>query len=130
MLTDSISDMLTRIRNAALARHERTEIPFSNLKVRMAEILRDEGFITGFEAQPGARTFSVELKYQGRDRLSAIAGLRRRSRPGRRVYVGCDAIPKVYNGVGVAILSTSHGLLTDRAAREKRLGGELLCEVW
>ncbi len=130
MQTDPIADMLTRIRNAALARHERTEIPLSKLKVRIAEILRDEGSVQGSPADEGAKTISAQLKYHGRDRHSAIAGFRRRSRPGRRLYVGVDEIPKVHNGVGISILSTSHGLMTDRAAREKRFGGELLCEVW
>jgi small subunit ribosomal protein S8 len=130
MLTDPIADMLARIRNAIMARHERTEIPLSKLKVRLAEILRDEGYIAAYSVDEGARTISIQLKYGGRDRKSAIAGLRRCSRPGRRVYVPCDRIPKVQNGIGVAILSTSRGILTDRSAREQRVGGELLCEVW
>lgn len=130
MMTDPIADMLARIRNASLARHERTEIPLSKLKVRIAEILRDEGYIAGFTVDEGARTIAVQLKYHGRDRRSAIAGLRRVSRPGRRRYVSVDEIPKVQNGVGIAVLSTSRGVLTDRAAREQRVGGELICEVW
>lgn len=130
MMTDPIADMLARIRNASLARHERTEIPLSKLKVRLAEILRDEGYVLSFTTDEGARTISVALKYHGRDRDSAIVGIRRKSRPGRRVYIGVEEIPKVHNGTGIAILSTSHGIMTDRAAREKRVGGELLCEVW
>jgi small subunit ribosomal protein S8 len=130
MMTDPISDMLARIRNASLARHERTDIPLSHIKVRIAEILRDEGFIVGYSTDEGARTLSVQLKYNGRDRNSAIVGMRRRSRPGRRLYVPVEKIPKVYNGYGIAILSTSQGLFTDRTARERRVGGELLCEVW
>jgi small subunit ribosomal protein S8 len=130
MMTDPIADMLARIRNASLARHERTEIPLSKLKVRLAEILRDEGYVQGFTTDEGARTISVQLKYHGRDRDSAIVGIRRKSRPGRRLYIAVEEIPKVHNGTGIAILSTSHGIMTDRSAREKRVGGELLCEVW
>ena len=130
MMTDPIADMLARIRNASLSRHERTEVPLSKLKVHVAEILRDEGFVLGFSVDEGARTMSIQLKYHGRDRHSAIAGIRRASRPGRRVYVGHGEIPKVQNGTGIAILSTSQGVMTDRSAREKRVGGEVLCEVW
>jgi len=130
MMTDPIADMLARIRNASMARHERTEVPLSKLKVHVAEILRDEGYVGQFSVDEGARTISIQLKYHGRDRDSAIAGIRRTSRPGRRVYVSHDEIPKVQNGTGISILSTSHGLMTDRTAREKRVGGELLCEVW
>jgi small subunit ribosomal protein S8 len=130
MMTDPIADMLARLRNAALAKHERTEIPLSKLKLRMAEILREEGYVSDVSSDESSRTISVKLKYNGRDRESAIVGIRRRSRPGRRLYVSVDEIPKVQNGIGIAILSTSYGLVTDRAAREKRIGGELLCEVW
>ena len=130
MMTDPIADMLARIRNASLSRHERTEIPLSKLKVQLAEILKVEGYIAGYSSDEGARSISVQLKYHGRDRDSAIAGMRRVSRPGRRLYVSCDEIPKVQNGVGIAILSTSQGILTDKTARERRIGGELLCEVW
>jgi small subunit ribosomal protein S8 len=130
MMTDPIADMLARIRNASLSRHERTEIPLSKLKVQLAEILKAEGYIAGYSSDEGARSISVQLKYHGRDRDSAIAGMRRVSRPGRRLYVSCDEIPKVQNGVGIAILSTSQGILTDKTARERRIGGELLCEVW
>lgn len=130
MMTDPIADMLARVRNASLSRHERTDIPLSKLKVRLAEILRDEGYIAGFTTDESAQTLSVQLKYLGRDKDSAIAGMRRVSRPGRRLYIGVEEIPKVQNGTGIAILSTSHGVMTDRSAREKRVGGELLCEVW
>ena len=130
MMTDPISDMLARIRNASLAHLDRTEMPLSKLKVRVAKILEQEGYISGYrieEAHPPRLV--VFLKY-GRDRASAIVGMRRKSRPGRRVYVGYDAIPKVHNGLGVAILSTSKGVMTDRTARDERVGGEVLCEVW
>jgi small subunit ribosomal protein S8 len=130
MMTDPIADMLARIRNASMARHERTEVPLSKLKMHVAEILRDEGYVGNFSVDEGTRTISIQLKYHGRDRESAIAGIRRASRPGRRFYVGHDEIPKVQNGTGIAIISTSQGVMSDRSAREKRIGGEILCEVW
>src|SRR5215471_12822717 len=117
MLTDPIADMLTRIRNAALARHDRIEIPASKLKFAVAEILKSEGYITDVQ-QPAAadgdknRKITVVLKY-GRDRQSAIDGIKRISRPGRRVYVRHDRIPRVFSGLGISILSTSHGLMSD-----------------
>jgi small subunit ribosomal protein S8 len=130
MMTDPIADMLTRIRNAAQAQHEHTVIPSSKLKVRLAEILKQEGFIDDYRVDNGAQnSLTVFLKY-GRDRQSAFVGLRRASRPGKRFYVGHRDIPRVQNGMGVAILSTSVGVMTDRDARNKRVGGEVLCEVW
>lgn len=131
MMTDPIADMLTRIRNAALARHDRTEVPASRLKAAVAEILKSEGFIADVRPSEGegAKKLTIVLKY-GRDRASAIDGVRRVSRPGRRVYVPHDRIPRVYSGLGISILSTSHGLMSDREARQRKLGGELLCEVW
>lgn len=130
MTTDPISDMLARIRNAALAHHDRTDIPRSTIKERIAEILKAEGYIADFRVdESGFGTITVTLKY-GRGRESAIAGLRRKSRPGRRVYVGYQDIPKVHNGLGVAIMSTSQGVMSDRAARAQKVGGEILCEVW
>lgn len=131
MMTDPIADMLTRIRNAALARHDRTEMPASRLKAAVAEILKSEGFIADVRPSEGdgPKKLTIVLKY-GRDRTSAIDGIRRVSRPGRRVYVRHDRIPRVYSGLGISILSTSHGLMSDRQARRLKLGGELLCEVW
>jgi small subunit ribosomal protein S8 len=130
MTTDPISDMLARIRNAALARHDRTEIPRSVIKERIAAILKAEGYIADFRVDDaGFGSIVVTLKY-GRDRQSAIVGLRRKSRPGRRVYVSYRDIPKVHNGLGVAIMSTSRGVMSDRTAREQKVGGEILCEVW
>ncbi|MGF1467415.1 MAG: 30S ribosomal protein S8 [Sandaracinaceae bacterium] len=130
MMTDPISDMLARLRNALIARHERTEIPLSKVKHRIAELLRDEGYVNAVRVdRSGHGKIVVELKY-GRQREAAIAGLRRRSRPGRRVYVGYRDIPTVHNGLGVAIMSTSRGLMTDRTARAEKVGGEILCEVW
>lgn len=130
MMTDPIADMLARIRNATTARHETTEVPFSKLKARLAEILKEEGYIADFAVNDELpKSITIKLKY-GRDRSPAIVGIRRRSRPGLRLYVGHSEIPKVRNGLGVAILSTSKGVMTDRAARAEHVGGELLCEVW
>lgn len=130
MMTDPIADMLTRIRNAAEAQHEQTIIPSSNLKQQLAEILKQEGFINDYSVEEGVpKKLTIVLKY-GRDRQSAFVGMRRSSRPGRRFYVGHRDIPRVQNGMGVAILSTSAGIMTDRDARTKRVGGEVLCEVW
>jgi small subunit ribosomal protein S8 len=132
MMTDPIADMLTRIRNAALARHDRTEVPASRLKAAVAEILKLEGFIADVrpsEGDAGTQKLTIVLKY-GRDRQSAIDGVRRVSRPGRRIYVRHDRIPRVFSGLGISILSTSRGLMSDREARRQKVGGELLCEVW
>jgi small subunit ribosomal protein S8 len=132
MMTDPIADMLTRIRNAGLARHDRTEIPASRLKEAVAKILKSEGFISDVrptEGGEGKAKLTIVLKY-GRDRQSAIDGIRRVSRPGRRVYVPHDRIPRVLSGLGISILSTSRGLMSDREARRQKIGGELLCEVW
>jgi len=130
MMTDPIADMLTRIRNAAQAQHEHTVLPSSNLKVQVAEILKQEGFIDDYRVDDGVqKSLTIFLKY-GRDRQSAFVGMRRASRPGRRFYVGHHDIPRVQNGMGVAILSTSVGIMTGRDARNKRVGGEVLCEVW
>ena len=135
MMTDPIADMLSRIRNASLARHDRTEIPASRLKAAVAEILKAEGFIADVreaDAEDGngkQQKLTIVLKY-GRDRTSAIDGIRRVSRPGRRVYVRHDRIPRVFSGLGISILSTSRGLMSDKEARRQKIGGELLCEVW
>jgi small subunit ribosomal protein S8 len=131
MMTDPIADMLTRIRNAALARHDRTEVPASRMKAAVAEILKSEGFIADVRPSEGEgpKKLTIVLKY-GRDRQSAIDGVRRVSRPGRRVYVPHDQIPRVFSGLGISILSTSRGLMSDRDARRLKVGGELLCEVW
>lgn len=130
-MTDPIADLLTRIRNAGLARHDRTEIPASRLKANVAKILKDEGYIADVRENDaeGKKTLTIVLKY-GRDRASAIDGVRRVSRPGRRVYVRHDRIPSPFSGLGISILSTSRGVMSDREARRLKLGGELLCEVW
>jgi small subunit ribosomal protein S8 len=129
MMTDPVADMLTRIRNAAMARHERTHIPASQLKKHIAEILKLEGFIADARIEDDPRVLTIVLKYD-RNRSSAIDGIKRISRPGRRVYVRYDHIPRVLSGMGVAILSTSRGVMSDREARRQKVGGELLCEVW
>lgn len=131
MMTDPIADMLTRIRNAGLARHDRTELPASRLKEAVAKILKSEGFIADVRPSEGDgdKKLTIVLKY-GRDRQSAIDGVRRISRPGRRVYVRHDRIPRVFSGLGISILSTSRGLMSDREARRQKIGGELICEVW
>ena len=135
-MTDPIADMLARIRNGALARHERVELGHSKLKERVAHVLKDEGFLDDVRVSDdapvgkgGQRVLVLVLRYTG-ERTSAIDGIRRISKPGRRVYLAHDRIPRVRSGLGVSILSTSHGVLTDREARRQKVGGELLCEVW
>jgi small subunit ribosomal protein S8 len=131
MHSDPIADFLTRIRNASRAEHEKVDIPASRLKVRMAEILKNEGFIKNYRVLDDNRqgTLRVYLKYgPGNERL--ISGLVRVSKPGRRVYVTHDRIPTILGGMGVTILSTSRGVLTDREARQQRVGGEVLAYVW
>ena len=132
MTTDPIADFLTRIRNAILARHAELVCPNSRLKVRIAKVLQDEGYIAGYDVRTaftGHEELAVRLRWAD-TRTNAITGLRRSSRPGQRMYVKRDQIPKVRSGLGIAIISTSHGLMTDRAARKAGVGGELLCEVW
>ena len=131
MMTDPISDMLARIRNGALARHDRVEMPHSNLKKDIAAVLKSEGFVDDVRESDGEgkKTLTLVLRY-GRGKDSAIDGVRRVSAPGRRVYVRYDRIPRVRSGMGISILSTSRGVMTDRQAREQKVGGELLCEVW
>lgn len=133
MVTDPIADMLARIRNAAVAHHESTSIPLSKIKVAISEILKREGFISDVRVEDvdgGAiKKLVVGLKY-GQDRNAAFRGLRRVSRPGRRVYAPYDRIPRVVSGLGISIISTSRGLMTDKEARKNKIGGEILCEVW
>jgi len=126
MLTDPIADMLTRIRNAHLALHKEVSVPRSKMKEALASILKQEGYVEDVSAD--GRTITIELKYvKGRP---AITGLRRVSKPGRRVYVGAGEIPRVQNGLGICILSTSKGVKDGMAAHADKVGGELLCEVW
>jgi len=130
-MTDPIADFLTRIRNAILARHQEAVSPLSKTKKVIAELLQHEGYIEGFQLRPGevAEEIVVKLKW-AEGRTNAITGLRRRSRPGQRVYVKTNDIPRVRSGLGVGVLSTSQGLMTDRAARKAGVGGELMFEVW
>jgi small subunit ribosomal protein S8 len=130
-VTDPIADFLTRIRNAGMAKHDTVEMPHSKMKAEIAKILRDEGYIREYsESGAGAeRKLVVELKY-GPDGSRGISGLRRMSRPGRRVYRNKQDIPRVLDGLGVAILSTSQGILTDHTARRRGIGGEVLCFVY
>ncbi len=126
MVTDPIADMLTRIRNAHLALHKEVSVPRSKMKESLAAILKQEGYVD--EVSVDGRAIKIALRYQSG--TAAIAGLKRISTPGRRVYVGFEAIPKVQNGLGICILSTSSGIMEGNAAREKKVGGELLCEIW
>ena len=131
MRSDPIADFLTRIRNASRAEHEKVDIPSSKLKLRMAEILKDEGFIKNFRVIEDNKqgTLRVYLKY-GTGNEKIISGIVRVSKPGRRIYVTKDKIPTILGGMGVAILSTSHGVMTDRQVRKQHLGGEVLAYVW
>jgi small subunit ribosomal protein S8 len=130
-MTDPIADFLARMRNGIRARKQRVDCPRSNLKVRIAEILREEGFVDGVTTAEDTKQgmLTVTLRYDGRTGC-AISGIRRVSRPGQRKYVPAKDVPKVRNGLGIAILSTSQGLMTDREARKRGVGGEILCEVW
>jgi small subunit ribosomal protein S8 len=133
MLTDPIADMLTRVRNANTAKHDEVAMPSSKQKVALAEVLKKEGYIASFSTAPSTtgvgETLRIQLKYSA-DRDRTISGLRRISTPGLRVYRKADSVPRVLGGLGVAVLSTSHGLMTDREARKRKVGGEVLCYVW
>ena len=130
-ITDPVADMLTRIRNANTAKHEKVDVPASNLKKAIAQILLDEGYIKAYElVEDGAQgIIRVTLKYLG-GKEKVISGLRRVSKPGLRVYAGADELPKVLKGLGIAIISTSKGVMTDKAARANHVGGEVLAFVW
>ena len=131
-ITDPIADMLTRVRNAASAGHDTVAMPTSKLKVDLARLLKDEGYIRKFEitdTELPTATLRITLKYSTR-RTPVIRGIQRASKPGRRLYVGSREIPKVQGGLGIAILTTSRGVMTDRQARGEHVGGELLCYVW
>ena len=130
-MTDPVSDMLTRIRNATTVRHDRTDIPASKTKLEIAKILKQEGYIRTFKTlEEGPQgLIRVYLKY-AEDGEPVIHGLQRVSKPGRRVYRGADYLPRVRNGLGVAVVSTNRGVLTDEQARSLRVGGEVLCEIW
>jgi len=130
-MSDPLADMLTRIRNATMVKFDRVEIPKSKIKVNVAKVLQEEGYITGWEVNDEGPqgTLVINLKY-GPDGDSVITGLQRVSKPGLRQYAKAGSIPTVLNGLGVSIISTSQGLVTDRAARKLNTGGEILCQVW
>ena len=132
-VTDPIADMLTRIRNAVAARHERVLVPASKLKVALADVLRDEGFIKSYEVREGRsfaiREIEIQLLYAP-DGESVLSGIQRVSRPGLRVYVQNREVPRVFGGLGIAILSTPRGVMTGGRARQEQVGGEVLCYVW
>lgn len=130
-MNDPLADMLTRIRNASRARFQSVEMPLSALKADVARVLKEEGYITDYQIiKEGPQgLLKVQLKY-GPHNEQVITGIRRVSKPGRRQYTGSDKIPTVMSGLGIAVLTTSRGVMTDRAARREKVGGELLCEVW
>src|SRR3954464_13819884 len=131
-MTDPIADMLTRLRNANVAFHDDVAMPSSKLKEALARILQNEGYITGYtvtdEPERPGKTLTIRMKYSS-DRRRTISGLKRVSRPGLRVYRAADGVPRVLGGMGIPVVSTNQGLLTDREARERRVGGEILCQV-
>ena len=132
MMTDPIADMLARLRNANTAHHDATSMPYSKIKANIAELLQREGYIAGWsvaENEGVGKTLSVDLKY-GPNRERSIAGMRRVSKPGLRVYCKSTSLPKVLGGLGIAIISTSSGLMTDKQAAKRRVGGEVLAYVW
>ena len=133
MLTDPIADMLTRVRNANTAMHDDVRMPSSKQKIALAQILQKEGYIEGYEVSPSPKgvgdVLAIKMKYSA-DRDRTISGLRRISTPGLRVYRKASDVPRVLGGLGVAVLSTSQGLMTDREARKRKVGGEVLCYVW
>ena len=130
-ITDSIADMLTRIRNANSAKHDTVKIPASNMKKAIAQILLDEGYIKGFKVEDDGKQGVIEiaLKY-GPNKQRVITGLKRISKPGLRVYAQCEELPKVLGGLGIAIVSTSKGVMTDKQARAAKVGGEVLAYIW
>jgi small subunit ribosomal protein S8 len=132
-MTDPIADMLTRIRNANSAQADAVKMPGSKLKESLAALLQEEGYIAGYQVAPAkdrpGSTLEITLKYS-KDRVRTIAGIKRVSKPGLRIYAQADRMPRVLGGIGVAIVSTSKGLMTDREARKRHLGGEVLCHVW
>ena len=130
-ITDPIADMLTRIRNANTAKHETVDIPASNMKKSIAEILSEEGYIAGYQIIEDGKqgVIRIALKY-GPNKEKVISGLKRVSKPGLRIYAGAQELPRVLKGLGIAIISTSQGIMTDKAARAKNIGGEVLAFIW
>ncbi|GAB4195461.1 MAG: 30S ribosomal protein S8 [Coleofasciculaceae cyanobacterium] len=129
---DTIADMLTRIRNACMVRHQTTNVPSTKMTRSIAKVLKDEGFIGDFEevGEGVKKQLVVSLKYKGKNRQPIITSMKRVSKPGLRVYSNCKELPRVLGGIGIAIISTSQGIMTDRDARRQKLGGEVLCYVW
>jgi small subunit ribosomal protein S8 len=130
MLTDPIADMLTRVRNAVHIKAEKVDIPISKMKLEIAKILKEEGFIRAYKILKDRRQGILRVIPKYIDNASVISGLKRISKPGRRVYVGSDEIPKVMGGLGVAILTTSKGVMSDKSCRHGSVGGEVICHVW
>ena len=130
-ISDTIADMLTRIRNASAAKHDSVDVPASNVKKAIAQILHDEGYITSFQVEEDGKqgVIHITLKY-GQNKSQAISGIRRVSKPGLRIYTNVEDMPKVMKGLGIAILSTSKGIMTDKQARKANVGGEVLAFVW
>jgi len=133
-MSDPIADMLTRVRNALLRQHPSVSMPYSKIKEAIAQVLKDEGYIVDFQVLPQKPrdVLQLELKYKGgrRDRTSVITGLERVSKPGRRHYVGNKNVPWVLSGMGISILTTSRGIMTDQQARRQGIGGEVICRIW
>lgn len=131
MLTDPIADMLTRIRNAVMIRAEKVDVPASRIKLEIAKIMKEEGFIRAYKILKDKKQgiLRITLKYTG-DNEAVIAGIKRISKPGRRVYADKDSIPTVMGGVGISVLSTSRGVLGDKTCRREKVGGEVLCHIW
>ena len=133
MMTDPIADMLTRVRNANTAMHDLVSMPSSKQKIALAEVLQNEGYIVGYEVSPSPKgvgeVLTITMKYSP-DRDRTIMGIKRVSKPGLRVYRKSTSVPRVLGGLGVAVLSTSQGLMSDREARKRKVGGEVLCYVW
>jgi small subunit ribosomal protein S8 len=129
--TDPIADMLTRVRNAAQARHTSVSVPYSKIKLAIAKILEAEGYISGYDTEEDGlrKSLRLQLKYDG-ERRPVVHGLRRVSRPGRRVYAGMHDIPRVLGGMGTVVISTNRGIMTGKEARRRHLGGELIAEIW
>ncbi|CAK7025966.1 MAG: 30S ribosomal protein S8 [Peptostreptococcus russellii] len=130
-MTDPIADMLTRVRNANSVKHDTVDVPASSIKKELARILLEEGFVRGYDVIEDGKQgiIRIQLKY-GQEGERVISGLKRISKPGMRIYANSEELPKVLNGLGIAVISTSHGILTDKQARQKNVGGEVICYVW
>lgn len=129
-VTDTIADFLTRIRNASTAKHKTVDIPCSNLKLAMAQILKDQGFISDFEKVEDSTQGVIHIKLRYYLGQPVIRDIRRVSKPGRRIYAPADGLPRVHNGLGIAIVSTPRGVMSDKQARRENVGGEILCTIW